>query len=212
MIQTNSLYRSLLLWICFFVGKSNGVAQTRDVIKEMISKNATTLEITIPAKQLIAYRSPSDKVRLKGNLKPDADMQQITQEKQSSLNAAAEAQAALKQNELIAASKAVTGNYNLSEISLETLQQGEQLQPVTLNDLSIKVQPIVSQQVAATKTPALQPIINIVYAELQDDKSPEQSTSNPITVVDHPDQERIPVSIRRTTDSVIKRYRSVNSN
>jgi hypothetical protein len=202
----------LLLWVCFFAGISNNVAQNVGAFQEMILKKASPLEITLPAKQLIANRLPTDKVRLKVSLKPDADMQQLTQEKQSALNAAAEAQVALKQNELIAASKAITGNYNLSEISLETLQQGEQLQPTMQNDLSITVQPIVSQKAATTPTQSLYPIMTIVYAELQDDKSQTQTPSHPITVVDNPDQDRIPVSIRRTTDSVINRYRSVNSN
>lgn len=202
----------------------------------LIEQPITELQL-IPSPKL-----PASALRLAIHLPDDKEMVQVTQARQAELDLAQKKQDEEKQNDVVNNSLSVSGNYDLTNISFEDLQKVESGGAVAVENQSIavKVIPLQEEQAiaptaehsVATSEVKREPVmlnklsegtdipVNLtVEIHKREVKSAEPEESNKISLSEKLQKasyvdvnERIPVSIRRESGSVISKYGNVSAN
>ncbi len=182
----------------------------------------------------------------------DKDMVQLTQAQQAQVELAKEKQDEQKQNEIVENTLSVTGNYDLTNLSLDDLQKTEnKTASYESSSLAVRVVPVndqsnipeteiqkpdnskTSEEVQpATVSQKHLPELNVAITEIPvkltfeiHNRQNAKSAAEPIPTTQNTSladklqnasyvdvNERIPVSIRRESGSVIGKYRSIASN
>lgn len=124
-----------------------GYAQSAEsdshLILSIVSLPASQITFKFEEGKIFYVKIPSEKLRLKVKVPDEPTFKMLTQEQQRKQQEEEDKKFQARQDAVVQNTQAITGNYNLTDITLEQLQAQEKEVAVAHDDLTVKVVPLV---------------------------------------------------------------------